>query len=107
MVMKFLVHGGGVVALAVAALFAIGARADENNSLPDVIAQCAACHGMDGIAKSVDVPHLAGQQQIYLLNQLKAFKSGKRVHKEMRYMSRQLSDAEIEEIAHIYATMPR
>ncbi|MBM3654569.1 MAG: cytochrome c, partial [Alphaproteobacteria bacterium] len=28
--------------------------------LSDVIVQCAACHGADGIAKSADVPHLAG-----------------------------------------------
>ena len=83
------------------------AKADENVSLPDVIAQCAACHGTDGIAKSADVPHLAGQQELYLFNQLKAFKAGKRPHKEMRYMSRQISEAEMREIAHIYATMPR
>lgn len=83
------------------------AHADENVSIPDVIAQCAACHGVEGIAKSADVPHLAGQQELYLLNQLKAFKSGKRPHKEMRVMSRQLSEAEMAEIAHLYATMPR
>ncbi|MCX7898819.1 MAG: cytochrome c [Methylocystis sp.] len=83
------------------------ALADENGEIPDIIAQCAACHGVDGIAKSADVPHLAGQQEMYLLNQLKAFKTGKRPHKEMRYMSRQLSDAEIAEIAHLYAHMPR
>lgn len=83
------------------------AVAQEKLGLSDVIAQCAACHGADGIAKSADVPHLAGQQELYLFNQIKAFRSGKRPHKEMRYMSRQLSDAEMQEISHFYATMRR
>lgn len=90
-----------------ATLGAGAVHAEDASPIPDVIAQCAACHGVDGIAKSADVPHLAGQQELYLLNQLKAFKSGKRPHKEMRYMSRQLSGAEIAEIARLYATMPR
>jgi len=53
------------------------------------------------------VPHLAGQHEVYLYNQLQAFKSGKRPHKEMRYMSRQMSDAEMADIAAHYARMPR
>ncbi len=75
--------------------------------LSDVIVQCAACHGADGIAKSADVPHLAGQHELYLFNQIKAFRSSKRPHEEMRYMSRQLSEAEMREIARHYAAMPR
>ncbi len=42
----------------------------------DLILQCMACHGDDGIAKDKDVPHLAGQNYDYLLNQMKAFQSG-------------------------------
>lgn len=86
------------------AVAATGARAEE---LPEILVQCAACHGVDGIAKSADVPHLAGQHEVYLFNQLRAFKSGKRPHKEMRYMSRQMSDAEMADIAAHYARMPR
>jgi len=78
----------------------------EAGDLSDVIVQCAACHGADGIAKSADVPHLAGQHELYLFNQIKAFRSGRRQHEEMRYMSRQLSDAEMREIARYYARMP-
>ena len=68
---------------------------------------CAPCHGVDGIAKDVEVPHLAGQNVVYLYNQLKAFKSGKRPHKEMRYMSRHVSEAEMEALADYYASLPR
>ncbi|PPD45937.1 MAG: cytochrome C [Methylocystis sp.] len=83
------------------------AHAEEKAGVGDVIVQCAACHGADGIAKSADVPHLAGQQELYLLNQIKAFRSGKRPHKEMRFMSRQLTPADMAEIARHYAQMPR
>ena len=79
----------------------------QAGDLSEVLAQCAACHGVDGIAKSADVPHLAGQQELYLFNQIKAFRSGARPHKEMRFMSRQLSDAEMREIARHYAAMRR
>lgn len=79
-------------------------RAGETGEL---LAQCAACHGPDGVARSADVPNLAGQHELYLYNQLRAFADGKRPHKEMRFMSRQLSDAEMREIAHYYEQQPR
>jgi cytochrome c553 len=93
--------------LAISLLWLCVAGLARAENLGDVIVQCAACHGADGIAKSADVPHLAGQQELYLLNQIKAFRSGKRPHREMRYMSRQLTQAEMAEIARHYARMPR
>ena len=54
-----------------------------------LIEQCAACHGEDGIARDTEVPHLAGQNEGYLYRQMMAFRSGKRLHKEMRYMARE------------------
>ncbi len=47
-----------------------------------------------------------GQHDRYLFNQLQAFKSGKRTHKEMRYMSRQLTDEEMTAVSQYYANMP-
>lgn len=73
----------------------------------DHITQCFACHGDDGIAKDREVPHLAGQNEVYLLNQLRHFKNGKRPHKEMRVMSRVMSDEEMREIAAYFAALPR
>ncbi len=80
-----------------------GVRAVE---MSELLAQCAACHGVDGVARSADVPNLAGQHELYLYNQLKAFAAGGRPHREMRYMSRQLSDADMREIAHYYEGLP-
>jgi cytochrome c553 len=82
--------------------FSRSAEALENSELADVIAQCAACHGAEGIAKDVEIPNLAGQHDRYLVTQLQNFRSGKRPHKEMRYMSRHLTDEEIEAVAQYY-----
>lgn len=85
-------------------LFAFTANAQRDRSH---ISQCFQCHGEDGIAKEFDVPHLAGQQEQYVLNQLRAFKSGKRQHKEMKVLSREMTDGEMREIAAFFASLPR
>ncbi|MFO1149295.1 MAG: cytochrome c [Alsobacter sp.] len=74
---------------------------------PPQIEACAPCHGIDGIARDVEVPHLAGQNVVYLLNQLRAFHNGQRKHKEMNYMSRRMTEQEMESLADYYAALPR
>ncbi|HTV32474.1 MAG TPA: c-type cytochrome [Methylocella sp.] len=71
-----------------------------------LISGCVPCHGADGIAKFGEVPNLAAQNEPYLLNQLRAFHTGKRVHKEMRYMSRNLTEEEMEAIAAYFSSLP-
>ncbi len=82
------------------------AKAVDSAELQDVIAQCAACHGAEGIAKDVEIPNLAGQHDRYLVEQLKNFRTGKRPHKEMRYMSRHITDEELEALAQYYSNLP-
>jgi cytochrome c553 len=72
----------------------------------EIIQQCAACHGEDGIARDMEVPHLAGQNERYLFNQIMAFKSGKRPHKEMRFMAREMTQEEVAALAAYYASLP-
>lgn len=67
---------------------------------------CMPCHGADGIARDSEVPHLAGQNERYLFNQMMAFRTGKRAHKEMRFMARAMSTEEIAAIAAYYAALP-
>lgn len=71
-----------------------------------LIEGCVPCHGADGIAKFGEVPNLAGQNELYLLNQLHAFHEGKRAHKEMGYMSRHLTEEEMADIARYFAALP-
>ena len=67
---------------------------------------CAPCHGRDGIAPDSEAPHLAGQNERYLFNQLMAFRTGARRHREMRFMARELTEAEIAALAAYYASLP-
>ena len=41
-------------------------------------ANCASCHGMDGLSKAEGNPQLAGQRTVYLYRVLKAFQTGDR-----------------------------
>lgn len=66
---------------------------------------CVACHGADGIAVVEDAPHLAGETNIYIDTQLKAFRSGKRVHEVMSAVAAGLSDEEIRAAADWYAAI--
>jgi predicted CXXCH cytochrome family protein len=64
---------------------------------------CAGCHGEAGIAGNPAWPSLAAQKPDYLMNALKAFRSGLRKDPMMAGVSRGLSDADIANLAAYYA----
>lgn len=66
---------------------------------------CIACHGADGIGLTEEVPNLAGESNIYIDTQLKAFRSGKRVHPVMSAIAADISDDEIRAAADWYASV--
>ncbi len=67
---------------------------------------CIPCHGLDGIGRDAEVPNLAGQNEAYLFNQLRAFHQGRRVHKEMLYMSRRMTEQDMRALAAYFASLP-
>lgn len=66
---------------------------------------CVACHGADGIAVIEEAPNLAGETNIYIDTQLKAFRSGKRSNDIMSAIAADLTDAEIRQIADWYSAI--
>lgn len=68
-------------------------------------AACAVCHGPMGLAMQAGVPHLAGQPQSYLVEQLKNYRSGRRPHEVMGVIAKPLTDAEIEALGLWYASI--
>ncbi|MEM6489015.1 MAG: cytochrome c [Pseudomonadota bacterium] len=70
-----------------------------------VAQQCATCHGMDGIAQMPIAPNLAGENQTYLVTQLKAYRTGKREHEIMSIVAGSLSDQQIADVAAWYAAI--
>jgi cytochrome c553 len=88
-------------AVCAAAAFSVQARA-----APPAVAQpCATCHGANGLSTLVNAPHLAGQPAIYLAEQMKAYRSGKRQHEVMNVIAKPLSDADIDALAAWYASI--
>lgn len=67
---------------------------------------CAACHGARGEGTSPLFPKLAGQNERYLVKQLKDFKSGTRKDPTMGAIAAQLSDEDIEDLAAYFASLP-
>jgi cytochrome c553 len=94
----------GIAALATTALSAPAQAADPAAGRKKA-RQCQTCHGIDGIAKIPIAPHIAGENQIYLENQLKAFRSGKREHEIMSVVAKGLSDEDISDLSAWYASI--
>jgi cytochrome c553 len=67
---------------------------------------CQACHGVAGISSNSHIPNLAGQQSDYLVAQLVAFRSGDRKSDIMHSIASELSDAEMQDLAHYWNSRP-
>jgi cytochrome c553 len=69
-------------------------------------AMCIGCHGIPGYKTAFPdvyhVPKIAGQQPAYLVNALKAYKSGERSHPSMRGIAGSMTEEEMKEIAEYY-----
>lgn len=68
-------------------------------------ATCAACHGANGKATIPMYPHLAGQNEQYLVLQLKAFRDGTRKNPVMSAMAKGLTDADVDNLSAFYASL--
>lgn len=66
---------------------------------------CATCHGPLGLSQIPNAPHLAGQPAIYLVEQLKNYRSGKRQHDVMSVIAKPLTDQEIDDLAAWYESI--
>jgi cytochrome c553 len=66
---------------------------------------CALCHGATGIAVLPNAPNLAGQQAIYLSEQIKNYRSGKRQNEVMNLIAKQLTDEEITQVTAWYSSV--
>jgi len=66
-------------------------------------AACVMCHGADGLHQVPDAPNLAGEANIYIDTQLKAFRSGRRSHDIMSEIAAAMTDQEIRAAADWYA----
>lgn len=68
--------------------------------------ECKGCHGADGRSIAPAIPHLAAQNERYLLAALQAYKSGGRTHAALKEVTARLGDGDARNIAAYYASLP-
>ena len=65
-------------------------------------ALCSACHGPNGNSVNPEWPRLAGQNAVYIAEQLRLFKAGVRDNPVMKPLAASLSDQDINDLAVYY-----
>ena len=85
--------------------------ADQDLDKGRVIAEniCSVCHGVNGQANtggnSVLVPHLTAQNEFYLIEKLKDYKSKKLEHHQMSLIADMLSLDDIKNVSKWYSSI--
>lgn len=69
-------------------------------------ANCANCHGTDGRSAG-GMPALAGLEKTHIVEQMKAFKEGKRPATIMHQLAKGYSDEQIEQLADYFSKLPK
>lgn len=90
---------GTALALAGAAAAQGDASAGKQKS-----AVCTACHGADGNSAAPVWPNIAGLGEVYIVRQLKAYKSGERQDPQMAPMAQPLSEQDMLDLAAYYSS---
>ena len=99
----------GAVAVAAAALSALiahdRARAADIAEGRAKAVLCQTCHGMDGLSKLPDAPHIAGQPEGYLVKALSEFKTGVRKNEMMSVVVAMMTTDDIRNVAAYYSAI--
>jgi len=67
---------------------------------------CFGCHGEDGNSADPATPKLAGQYGIYIAKQVRNYLASTRTHMVMSSMAAAISDADLDDIAAYFASLP-
>ena len=76
----------------------VPAQGTDPNLGRNLAAACANCHGTHGVSQQ-GMPNLAGQQGIYLAQQMRDFKTGVRPATIMHQFAKGYTDEQIEALA--------
>lgn len=91
-------------------LFALAAgtatAADLARAEEIVQGKCFICHGVDGESSSPVFPRLAGQNEAYVVRQLKDYQTGKRASTTMQPMVADLSEADFVALGRYFSSRP-
>jgi len=101
----------GIILLVLAGSALAQAPAGNAEAAKSKISMCIGCHGIPGY-KTVfphvyQVPMITGQQPVYIVNALRAYKSGARSHPSMRGIAQGLSGQDMADLAAYYSSEPK
>jgi cytochrome c553 len=91
-----------IVSAFIACSLAYGAPIATGEKLVE-LKGCVTCHGKDGNGTDPTYPTLAGQYASYLVHSMKAYQTGERKHDLMKGYVKDLTDAELAELARHFA----
>jgi cytochrome c553 len=80
----------------------LGAYAGDVKAGREKAYTCTGCHGVVGYKNaypSYHVPKIAGQNEVYLVNALTAYRAGERQHPTMQAQGESMTDQDIADIA--------
>jgi cytochrome c553 len=85
-----------------------GSRAAEGGpiTVQELAEKCDRCHGPDVDNPALTIPKISGQDRVYLIMSLRAYRDGRRGSSMMHNMSLPYSETLIESIASLYANQP-
>ncbi len=94
-----------LVAAGVSLLAAQASAGDLTAGRATVEGVCQTCHGIDGVATLPMAANLSGQQKLYMMAQLEAYRAGTRQHEQMSLIAQMLSDEDIENVSEWYSSI--
>jgi cytochrome c553 len=97
---RLVVFASGLCLAAAASQATGDAKAGRQKALA-----CQGCHGLDGLSKQPDAPHIAGQPMIYFTKAINEYKSKARRHEQMSIVAASLSEADIADLAAYYGAI--
>ncbi len=92
------------IALLFAGAVGVVASAQADSRTRFMAANCAYCHGPDGKSRGA-IPSLAGLEKAYFVDQMKAFRDGKRDATVMQKHAMGYTDAEYEALGAWFAAI--
>jgi cytochrome c553 len=100
-------HASAAAVLVALGIIALAAPAEAGDAAAGrrKAVQCQTCHGLDGLSKLPDAPHLSGQPEFYLVKTMKDYRTGARKHDMMTLVVKDLTDQDIADLAAYYAAI--
>ena len=96
----------GAAALACVVATTAGAQSVDATQARYIAANCANCHGTSGKSSGA-MPSLAGQSKVYLVEQMRAFRDGKRTATIMHQIAKGYTEAQIDAVADHFSRLSK